>query len=70
MKINDIIQFRNIVEDVLRCSIGDDYVSYVWTLFGGDIIEDVESCADEDYNEDDIRMAIGRVICRRLGIEV
>ena len=46
---------------------------YVGNTFMEDVIEDVltSSAWDEDgyYNDDDIRLAIGRVLIDRLGIE-
>ena len=35
-----------------------------------DVVKDVNECADpQDWDEDDVRLAVGRVILERLGIE-
>ena len=62
-------------EDLIRhlrlnvCPIGEDYLRGIADEILDDVNEDVRCSADEDYNEDDIRLAIGRVLCNRLGIE-
>ena len=70
------------IEDVLCKSISDDYVHYIlehkdgWTNISivDDIIADVletSAYADEGYyNDDDIKLAIGRVLIQRLGIDI
>ena len=35
-----------------------------------DVCEDVDACASADFNDDDVRLALGRVLLSRLGIEV
>lgn len=63
-------------EDLIRhlrfnvCPIGEDYVREIAHEILDDVNEDIRCSADEDYNEDDIRLAVGRVLCDRLGIEV
>ena len=52
------------------CPIGEDYLREIADGILDDVNEDVRCSADKDYNEDDIRLAIGRVLCDRLGIEV
>ena len=55
---------------LLRLSISTDYVGVIAEKIGSEVLEDVELCADSDeWNEDDIRLAIGRVLCEKLGIE-
>ena len=70
MKIKDYVKFTNDCLAILGKSISEDYVRYIYTAISGDLIEDVETSADENYSIDDIRLAIGRVLCNRLGIEV
>lgn len=69
MKIKHYEQFKVKVYNMLKESISDDYVGYILTSIIGDVIDDVETCADEDYNEDDIRLAIGRTFMNKLGID-
>lgn len=70
MKIKDYSTFTNDCVNLLGETISKDYVRYIYTTISGDLIEDVETSADENYSIDDIRLAIGRVLCKRLGIEV
>ena len=70
MKIRDYSTFVNDCLNILGKSISEDYVRYIYTAISGDLIEDVETSADENYSIDDIRFAIGRGLCNRLGIEV
>ena len=70
MKIKDYVKFTNDCLTILGKSISEDYVRYIYTAISGDLIEDVETSADENYSIDDIRLAIGRVLCNRLGIDV
>jgi len=69
MKIEHEEVFYSMLEEILRESIGDDYVRSIVDSIFDDVKEDVETCADELYNEDDIRLAVGRVLCDRLNIE-
>lgn len=66
---------------IMRNATGSDYARCIledkdgWTnnTFIKDVIDDVLECSaweDEGYyNEDDIRLAIGRVLIDRLGID-
>lgn len=61
---------RGIAEELLRRAMSDDYSDRVASEIMSDVIQDVDECADsEDWNIDDVRLAIGRVLCTRLGIE-
>lgn len=70
------------IQDMLCKSISDDYTNYIlehkdgWTNISiiDDIIANVletSAYADEGYyNYDDIKLAIGRVLIQRLGINI
>jgi len=48
----------------------DDYeCASVSNLILDDVVEDIEETADEDFNDADVRIAICRVLMKRLGIE-
>jgi hypothetical protein len=66
MNINIINEIRNI----LSLSVGNDYVEYILNSIMEDVIEDIKETADEEYSDDDIRFAIGRVICKKFGYYV
>ena len=59
-----------LMDDLLPDAIPDDYRGYVANELLSDICEDIDASADEDFNSDDIRLALGRTLCSRLGIEV
>ena len=61
--------FRKCLDTMLRKCISTDYVGNIIDEIIDDVIEDVELTADKEWNEDDIKLAVGRVICDRLGIE-
>lgn len=55
---------------LLRKSISDDYCGRVIDAIIADVISDVDECADDLYwNEDDVKLALGRVLLERIGIE-
>ena len=70
------------VEKIIRMAVSDDYSSYIFNQRDGvyketfidAVIRDVmESSAWEDegyYNEDDIRLSIGRIFIERMGIVI
>ena len=56
----------------LHCGpVGVDYARAIFEDVADEVAKDVAECADcEDWSMDDLRMAFGRVLVRRLGIEV
>ena len=51
--------------------IGTDYISSIAESCIGDIVDDMIASADnEDWDCDDLRMAFGRVLCKKLNCEV
>ncbi len=63
---NDVREF---MLSLLKKSISDDYVVSIADNILDDVIEDIKTSADEDYSDDDVRFAIGRVLINRLGID-
>lgn len=61
---------RIFIEKILRKAISDDYSSTILNFIYDDVIEDIKTSADEDYNEDDVKLALGRVLIDKLNIEV
>lgn len=61
---------RIFIEKILRKAISDDYSSTILNFIYDDVIEDIKTSADEDYNEDDVKLALGRVLIDKLKIEV
>lgn len=59
-----------IVKRNLSKGISDDYLSDIVNAIIDDVVRDVDECADsKNWNEDDVKLAVGRVLCERLGIE-
>lgn len=52
------------------CALGVDACKKVTDLLADDVIEDVKACSNfpNDFNNDDVRLAFGRALCRRLGL--
>lgn len=46
---------------LLKKSISDDYVIRIYNAIVDKVVMDVKECADpEEWNEDDVKLAIGR----------
>lgn len=81
MKKEEKILIEAEIAQIMRSAVSSDYARYILDDKGEDgeaaimedIIEDVmcSSAWDDEgyYNDDDIRLAIGRVLMDRLGIE-
>ena len=51
--------------------VSDDYWGKIADKILDEVCEDIEATADKDeWNEDDVRLAVGRVLCEKLGIEI
>ncbi len=65
-------ELRQDIRRVLSTSISTDYIRNILDEIENDIIRDVVVCSsyeeDELYNEDDIKLAIGRVLMDRMNI--
>lgn len=76
-KMNEVErkQIEWLITWVMEKAVGSDYARCILehNAFMNDVINDVMECSawnDEGYyNEDDVRLAIGRVLINRLGIE-
>lgn len=63
-------KIASMVGDMLGKIVSDDYHSDVYKLLKDDIVADVIATADPvEWNEDDVRPAIGRVLLDRLSKE-
>ena len=68
-KVEDNMEFdiEKIVNKLLSKAMSDDYFTYVKDLILKEVVADVVECADPiDWNEDDVRLAIGRVLIDKL----
>ena len=73
---------ENEIRRIMQNAVSSDYVRYILeheneeteNTFMDDVIEDVmcASAWDEEgyYNNDDIRLSIGRILMERMGIEI
>lgn len=51
--------------------ISDDYIRPIAEKIVEDVAQDIYETADrEEWNSDDVRLAVGRVLCKKLKIEV
>ena len=62
-------EIRNFMKSTLASGISTDYLDYIIDELISDVIEDVKTSADADYSDDDIRLAVGRVLFLKLGME-
>ena len=60
---------RDYIADNFFCAMSDDYVERVADAMLDKVVEDVEECADREWNYDDVRLAVGRVLCDSFGVE-
>ena len=58
-------------EDSLLGAISRDYSKSIADAIANAVARDIHETADnEDWNIDDMRLAVGRVLCKRLGISI
>lgn len=65
-------ELRRDIRSILSASVSTDYIGIILEEIEDDVIRDVAACSsyeeDGSYNEDDIRLAIGRVLMNRMNI--
>lgn len=60
---------RDIAFRLLSDALTDNYVNYVLDEIIDDIVDDVKECADPiEWNEDDVRLAVGRAFMLKLNL--
>ena len=47
-----------------------EYMELVYGIIIGDVIRDIEECADEEFNDSDVSLAVQRVLMKALIIEI
>ena len=47
-----------------------EYMELVYGIIIGDVIRDLEECADEEFNDSDVSLAVQRVLMKALNIEI
>lgn len=55
---------------ILRKSMDSDTARVLAERMTDYVVEDIKCCADKDYNDDDIYLAIGRYFREKLGIDI
>ena len=64
-------EIRAKMNQLLEPAVADDYRKEIVSALLGDVLEDVEVASEyPEWNDFDVRFAIGRVLCDRLGIEI
>ena len=46
------------------------YMELVYGIIIGDVIRDIEECADEEFNDSDVSLAVQRALMKALNIEI
>lgn len=68
---SDINHFARFANDTCVTLIPDEYFTKIVDAIKDDIVQDIYETADhENWNSDDLGLAIGRVLCTKLGIEI
>ena len=47
-----------------------EYMELVYGIIIGDVIRDIEECADEEFNDSDGSLAVQRTLMKALNIEI
>ena len=47
-----------------------EYMELVYGIIIGDVIRDIEECADEEFNDSDVSLAVQRSLLKALNIEI
>jgi hypothetical protein len=71
--VDDMIANSNIAHSalsVLERLFVKDYVDIVFNAIIEDVIVDVKECADEQFSDDDVRLAVNRAIVKKLGASI
>lgn len=50
--------------------ISDDYSDRIFDLIQDEVAEDIYAAAGQRFGDDDVRLAVGRVLVKHLGIEI
>lgn len=57
---------------LLGLCVSDDYAADIWSRIKDDVVADVYECsgyqAGEGFSDSDVRFAIGRALCDRIGV--
>lgn len=48
----------------------NEYMELVYGIIIDDVIRDIEECADEEFNDSDVSLAIQRTLMKALNIEI
>ena len=63
--------FQMKLDKLLRKSMSDEYSGYIANGIMNDVIDDIYETADhEDWNDDDLTLAVGRGLMDKLSMEV
>ena len=70
--MNTAQDVKNVLDSFLnQKQISDEYWPRIRDAIADDVALDVCETADPvDWTDDDVRLAVGRVLCQRLGIEI
>lgn len=62
---------RAVFNHIMCDAVGWDAYDKIACLLWDDVLQDVKECSEfpDKFNDDDVRMALGRVLCRRLGVD-
>jgi len=68
--VKDDGEFREVMIQLLTSSVSSDYAHHIADKIFKAVKEDVNECASEDWSLGDVAYGIGRVLMKKLRIEV
>ena len=68
--MNEKEKLTAVLRDVLAQAVAEDYVGPLVDAIADEVREDLVAAADPEYSVGDVRLAIGRVLLSRLGVEM
>ena len=69
------VEMNEYIEDETKSILSNgftetSYMNMVYGIIIGDVIRDIEECADEEFNDSDISLAVQRSLLKALNVEV
>ncbi len=64
----DVEEIKSIANQLLSACLGD-YAHRIWPIIEDEVVDDVLKNCQDEFTSDDVALAIGREISKRLGFE-
>lgn len=67
--IKELKELQDNIKGVLCKGVGIECTNRITSIILLDVAQDISETADKEYNDSDVRLAVGRAILKKLGIE-